>query len=58
MPVLKRAVAKLHTLIENLPKAIHILVRRQTYINKVYGDNALIEASVIFRLAVFIHIRG
>ena len=54
---LERPVAKLHTLVKYLPEFFHILVGRQTYINKVYCHNALIETSVILRFAVFVHIR-
>ena len=55
---LQRAVAQLHTLIEDLPKLIHIALRAQTDVHKVDGDNALVEASVVFRLAFLINIGG
>jgi len=56
MARLQRSVAELHTVIEYLPEFIYVALCGKTYIHQIHGDNALIEAAVILRLAVFIHI--
>ena len=47
---------KFQTFVKDLPELIYILMRRTSYIYKIYGYNALIKSSVIFRLAIFIKI--
>ena len=46
MTAAQRAVAKLQTLLKNLPEAGHIALRRAGHIHQVDGDNALIETAV------------
>ena len=43
-------VAKLQTLVHDLPELVHISLRRTSHVNKVDGYNTLIETSVILRL--------
>ena len=46
----KCAVAKLKTLIKDLPEFVHIATSRKSNIRKVDGYNTLVEAAVILRL--------
>ena len=48
---LERAVAKLHSLVENLPETGYVAVRGKRDVDEVDGDDALVEAPVILRLA-------
>ena len=54
----KSAIAKVKTFIKYLPEFIHILSGGKSNINKVKSYNALIETTIVFRLAVFINIRS
>ena len=48
---LQGSVTKLHALVEDLPEFVHVAVGAQSDVDKVDGDDALIEASVILMLA-------
>ena len=51
-------VAKLETLVEDLPELIKIAAAGQGHVHQVDGDNALVEAAVILGLAVLVHVGG
>ena len=57
MSASERPVAEIHTLLENSPESVDILICAESYINKIDGNNALIEASVILGLALSVYIR-
>ena len=56
MPALQRAVAKLHPLVKDLPEFVHILAGGQADVHQVDRNDPLVEASVVFRFAGFVHI--
>ena len=53
----QRLVAQLQTLVKDLPELVDIAAGGKCNVRQVDCDNALIEAAVILRLAVFIDIR-
>ena len=52
MTAAERTVAQLQSLIEDLPEAVHISLRRTSHIDQVNRDNTLVETSIEFMLAV------
>ena len=54
----QRTVAQLQPLVKDLPEFLQIAAGGKRHINQIDGHNALIEASVILRLSVFIYIGG
>ena len=59
MACLKRTVAESQTVVENFPELIKVAAGGQGYIHQIDGDDALIEAAIVFGLArLGVHIRG
>ena len=54
----KSSVAKVKSLIKNLPELIHVPARGAGNIHKVYGYDTLVESSVVLRLALIVYIWG
>ena len=56
---LQCAVAKFQPLVEYAVELLHVVgTRTARHVHEVYGDDALIETSVILGLAVFVHVRS
>ena len=53
----ERAVAQLQPLVKDLPELLHVAAGGQRHVRQVDGHDALIEAAVVLRLAVFVDIR-
>ena len=58
MTALQGAVAELHTLVKDFPEPVHVAAGGKSDIHQVDGDNALVEAAVVFGLAVLVQIGG
>ena len=54
MAKLQGAVAKFQTIAEDLPEAFFVFATRASHIDKVNGDDALIEAAVVFWLTIIV----
>ena len=50
----ERGMAQVEPLVKNLPEAVKIAAGGQRHIDQVDGDDALVEAAVVFRLAVIV----
>ena len=57
MAAAKRPVAKLQTLLQNLPEPIHISLRGACHIHQVNGHNTLVETSVELVASIGIALR-
>ena len=58
MAGLQCLVAESQTLVKDLPELLEVAAGGKGYIHQIDGDNTLIEAAVVFGLAVLIHIGG
>ena len=58
MAALEGPVAELHALVKDFPEFVHIAACGQADIHQVHGDDALVEAAVVFGLSVLVHIRS
>ena len=50
----ERGMAQVEPLVKNLPEAVKIAAGGQRHIDQVDGDDALVEAAVVFRFAVIV----
>ena len=51
-------VAQLEAFVEDLPERIHVTFRRAGDIDQIDGDDALVEAAVVLRLALIVDVRS
>ena len=51
-------VAQLEALVKNLPELIKIAAAGQGHVHQIDGDNALVKAAIVLRLAVLVDIGG
>ena len=51
-------VAQLEALVKNLPELIKIAAAGQGYVHQIDGDNTLVKAAIVLRLAVLVDIGG
>ena len=51
-------VAQLEALVKNLPELVKIAAAGQGHVHQIDGDNALIKAAIVLRLAVLVDIGG
>ena len=54
MTALQCAMAQVQTLIKDTPESIFVLICGKRNINEIYGDNALIETTIVFRFTVIV----
>ena len=52
----ERPIAQVEPFVKDLPELVHVPTGGERHIHQINGDNALIEATVILRLTVFVHI--